>query len=369
MGAISNVAYSQWLAAYQQSDYDPYDEPNKINERETFLALSRTTASYARVSAIHFTMQLQRAACKCLTFPLCLDTLLTSCQALRWLLLYIFIHPLSIICYFLVTLLVLDRFMIFSKLKGASVKSFWDLLIRVIIAVACAGTAASLSCSFAAVPLVTEAIGIFDDVSAGYRNASATKDATASTSKAARLFSFLFAFESIMLLILTVLFLVVGLASVRRVRYTLQSMNDPTIISMRKIKGHGLDVANASMSDAAASAGRQLLRQILGTCAVIFVSMLIRATYSAFFLLAIAFQNADADDANKCVSKAPYKNRCDCYNQYSNMLTWNFYTPSFYFAVALMSQPAALLVVLWGMTSGQMLAIMKAARVNSFVEP
>jgi hypothetical protein len=51
------------------------------------------------------------------------------------------------------------------------------------------------------------------------------------------------------------------------------------------------------------------------------------------------------------------------------MLTWNFYTPSFYFAVALMSQPAALLVVLWGMTSGQMLAIMKAARVNSFVEP
>jgi hypothetical protein len=46
------------------------------------------------------------------------------------------------------------------------------------------------------------------------------------------------------------------------------------------------------------------------------------------------------------------------------MLLWLLYTPQFYFALSLVSQPIALLVALWGMTSGQTLSVMRASVVD-----
>jgi hypothetical protein len=42
------------------------------------------------------------------------------------------------------------------------------------------------------------------------------------------------------------------------------------------------------------------------------------------------------------------------------MFVWLLYTPTVYFVVLLLGQPVVMLVALWGMTSGQMLALMKA---------
>lgn len=55
-----------------------------------------------------------------------------------------------------------------------------------------------------------------------------------------------------------------------------------------------------------------------------------------------------------------YTDRCSlCYNVHNFMLIWFLYTPSFHFAVLLITQPLALLAALWGMTSRQTLVLMK----------
>jgi hypothetical protein len=50
------------------------------------------------------------------------------------------------------------------------------------------------------------------------------------------------------------------------------------------------------------------------------------------------------------------------------MFVWIMYNPSIYFAVLLASQPFALLVALWGMTSQQTLDLMKPDLQRSSVE-
>jgi hypothetical protein len=44
---------------------------------------------------------------------------------------------------------------------------------------------------------------------------------------------------------------------------------------------------------------------------------------------------------------------------YNHMFVWFLFTPSFHFAVLLVTQPLALLAALWGMTSRQTLVLMK----------
>jgi|LauGreDrversion4_2_1035121.scaffolds.fasta_scaffold1167426_2 hypothetical protein len=57
---------------------------------------------------------------------------------------------------------------------------------------------------------------------------------------------------------------------------------------------------------------------------------------------------------------AAYTNRCSaCYNMHSHMFVWFLFTPSFHFAVLLVTQPLALLAALWGMTSRQTLVLMQ----------
>ena len=46
------------------------------------------------------------------------------------------------------------------------------------------------------------------------------------------------------------------------------------------------------------------------------------------------------------------------------MLVWILYTPELFVFVTLLCQPVALLVTLWGMTSGQTIAVMRAGSLD-----
>ena len=113
------------------------------------------------------------------------------------------------------------------------------------------------------------------------------------------------------------------------------------------------------MNDAAAAAGQQLRRQIVGTAAFVFVTFLLRAVYSTMFALANRLQNSAAS----CPS-SPNANPCDasCYNVYRLVQLWLIYTPEFQLIIELISSPLALLVSLWGMTSPLMLVLMQSSR-------
>ena len=51
---------------------------------------------------------------------------------------------------------------------------------------------------------------------------------------------------------------------------------------------------------------------------------------------------------------------CDvsCYNVFTHMFYWMYYTPEFQVTIVLVSSPLTLLVALWGMTSKQTLHAM-----------
>jgi hypothetical protein len=109
-----------------------------------------------------------------------------------------------------------------------------------------------------------------------------------------------------------------------------------------------------SKSEANFISKHQLKRQIVGTCGILFVSFLIRTVVAMMLFIGGAFGNFDVA-----------VNRCGEGSNSSNLLTiWILYTPQFYFLVMLFCQPVTLLVTLWGMTSGQTLAVMRANSLN-----
>ena len=138
-----------------------------------------------------------------------------------------------------------------------------------------------------------------------------------------------------MLLLIVVAFAVVGIACARFLSAALRDMND-----------------------AAGAAGRKVRRQILGTCAFVFVTFLLRAVYSTMFALGNELQDLSAR------TSCPSSNQCDasCFNVYSLMQQWLFNTPEFQLTVVLISSPLAMIVALWGMTSDRTLQRMQSNR-------
>lgn len=107
-------------------------------------------------------------------------------------------------------------------------------------------------------------------------------------------------------------------------------------------------------SEASFISGRRLKRQIVGTCGVLFVSFTIRAALSIMWAVGALAGNVGSDS------------RCDkSLNSFALMLVWILYTPEFFVVPTLLSQPVTLLVTLWGMTSGQTIAVMRANSLDS----
>ena len=139
--------------------------------------------------------------------------------------------------------------------------------------------------------------------------------------------------EVTVLLLIIAAFLVVGVTCARRVSSALHRMGD--------------DQSEAS------AIGKKMRRQIVSTVVVVFVTFLLRATYSTMWATANALQNQGDD----CSSRLEPCNS-SCANVYLLMLKWMLYTPEFQSLVLLTSSPLSLLVALWGMTTDRMLQLM-----------
>ena len=252
------------------------------------------------------------------------------------------VYAMEFLCLSVAKLMVLDRMMEFAMPKGEGVWSRWVVGGRVVLAAVVAGNVVGLGGNVAATVYFQRAAESFSAASAAFasnntadgnnfRDLADQKAQLAYTTLSLQSFC-----EVAVLLLIIVAFAVVGVADARRIRSAL------------------LDTTFAP----AAAAGRQLRLRIAGTAAFVFVTFLLRAVYSTMYALGNELQN-QGNGVN-----CPSSTLCDvsCYNVYTLMQQWLFYTPEFQLTVVLISSPLALLVALWGMTTARTLQLMKSNR-------
>lgn len=286
-------------------------------------------------------------------------------QALRWLAAYAVVTPIAVCCLALTKLLVLDRLMEFSKLKAGDSSSRWALFGRVLVAIVVLGSTIGLVSNLVAVVLAARAADLYAMLGAGIdtfeKRNRIYQEAKSQISQAARAASVHIFFEFIMMVLVVIAFSCAGAASIRRVRAALRDARSSLAVQMKPARADRPASAMRASADVLEPAfevrGQKLLRQILITCSVVFLSFLVRSVYAGMFVVASVAQDVDGN----CVAEEESICRC---NAYADMLLWLLYTPQFYFALSLVSQPIALLVALWGMTSGQTLSVMRASVVD-----
>ena len=265
-----------------------------------------------------------------------------AAQINRWVAAFVVVYAMEFLCLSAAKLMVLDRMMEFAMRKGEGVWRRWVVGGRVVMAAVVAGNVVGLGGNVAAAVYFQRTAESWSAASAAFA-ANNTADSSnfvnlgAQQQQIAIFIQSLQSFcEVAVLLLIIVAFAVVGAACARRVSSALLDMTDA----------------------ADAAAGRQMLRQIVGTAAFVFVTFLLRAVYSTMFALANELQNSGN------YVNCPSSSFCDasCYNVYSLMRLWILYTPEFQLTVVLISSPLAMLVALWGMTSARTLQLMKSNR-------
>jgi hypothetical protein len=142
--------------------------------------------------------------------------------------------------------------------------------------------------------------------------------------------------EVVVLLIIIGAFTAVGIASVRRVRSALR------------------DLASVQKRALASALGKQLQQRITGTTTFVFLTFLVRAAFDIMKALADAQQNV----SDTCAATASGPCDAACYNVWTLLGTWQFFTPEFQLSIMLISAPLSMLVALWGMTDGRTLSLM-----------
>ncbi len=130
------------------------------------------------------------------------------------------------------------------------------------------------------------------------------------------------------------------------------------VVCARSVSSNLLVVDRASTS---AAVGRELRRQIAVTFVVVFVAFVVRSVQSTMFAVARQLQNIGQDIGRRCPGVT---SGCDasCYNLFTHIFYWMYYTPEFQVTVVLVSSPLTLLVALWGMTSMRILQTMKSSK-------
>ena len=280
----------------------------------------------------------------------------TRFQALRWLVVYLLAYPFTFCCLVTAKLLVLGRLTEFSKLK-AHASSRWSMLGRALVGTIVVGNVVGLCCNVAGSVFMLKVADSYERVAS--ENVSSTLFVNASRYElqtGINLSGVLFGFEAIILPLIVVAFVVLGAVSVRRIRAAMTAVQKAQLTSMlgaTDIVGFG---GARRASEASFISGRRLKRQILGTCGILFVSFSIRTVLST--MLAVGAVFGDSNDGTL--------SRCDEHlNNLAHMLVWILYTPEFFVVPTLLSQPVTLLVTLWGMTSGQTIAVMRANSLDS----
>lgn len=169
-----------------------------------------------------------------------------------------------------------------------------------------------------------------------------------------------FGFEVIILPVIVIAISAVGFASVRRIRAAVRNIQSTQLTSILSSDDvWQIDSRQKSMSASVASAGH-LKRQIMSTCGVVFVSFLFRTAFTTMAVFGIAFFH------NISESNSIPHSRCDdiVVSEFGFMFVWLLNSPEVFFGVTLVSQPVTLLVALWGMTSGQTIAFMRANKLE-----
>jgi hypothetical protein len=259
-------------------------------------------------------------------------------------------YPITSCCLAVSKLLVLDRLMIFSN-QASSTDSPSRLRYfgRCVVGSILVGSALGLCVNVAAVVFSEQAYRSYE--SAAKTNSSDDFEKGGKLRRDAQLTgAFHLIFETVMLLLVVIGLFFAGIKSARRFQTALSS-TDQQLLKIRDSK----QAITASEQQAYI---RRLRFQILATCIILFGSFLLRAIYVTMYALAGLFNNG-------FIECPDFTDRCSsCYNSYAHMNTWLAYTPEFFYVVVFVSEPVALLVALWGMTSGRTLSIMRSASAD-----
>ena len=256
-------------------------------------------------------------------------------QEQLWLASYVITYAIAFLCLSVAKLMALDQMMNFAVSKSRDMPRRWVIGGRIVMAGVVVGNVVGLGGNVAAAVYFEQSAGSYSAASAAYAanstaagnnfsNIVGQQSHIALSTLAVQLFC-----EVVVLLLIIVAFAVTGAACRRR-------------------------FTSAQLDDTAD--GRQLWRQIVGTAGFVFVTFLLRAVFSTM--------NAVTSELQDYGASCPSNNSCDasCFNVYTLMQTWLYYTPEFQLSVELISSPLTLLVALWGMTSKHTLRLMQSRR-------
>ena len=257
-------------------------------------------------------------------------------QASYWLAAFQVVYATEFLCLSVAKLLVLHRIADFAAPKGVGLSRRLVVGGRAVMAAVVVGNVVGLCGNIASAVLFEQTGDLEADAAAAYaaNNTAAIKVIVAEAFHRATVASSAGSVQKISevtaLLIIILAFAVVGIAGARRLSSALHHMND-----------------------AQGAFGRQILRQIVGTTAFVFVTFLLRALFSTMNALASALTVYEAGcNAGNCDPA--------CHNVWQLILYWLEFTPEFQLSVVLISSPFAMLVALWGMTSDRTLQAMQS---------
>jgi hypothetical protein len=317
--------------------------------------------NYSPYSQVRFVLQLlYNTQCSRLHSMARCQSYVTLFQSLRWFVVYLLAYPFTFCCLVTAKLLVLGRLRDFSQLR-AHASSRWSLCGRVLVCAIVVSNVIALFCNIAASVLFLKVADFYEQLAfKNVDNVTTTVFNETGTDfhKGTQLSGVFFGFEAIMLPLIVIAFLAAGAASVRRIRAAMTVVKTAQLTTMlddraTNVVGFGGARRTSDLSKASLITGHRLKRQIVGTCGILFVSFSIRAVLSLMLTTGALF------------GKSGTTARCDEKNNVVGlMLVWILYTPELVFFVTLLCQPVTLLVTLWGMTSGQTIAVMRM-RANS----
>jgi hypothetical protein len=243
---------------------------------------------------------------------------------LRWAAAYYVMYPMELWFTLLAKLTVLARLQHFSS--TAHQRSRWSACNRVSAAIV-------LLCMFAgfigncvaavyyirASDLMGEAAAAFavNKASLGYNISllARQEDAVANNCSSVQRFS-----EMSVLIVVIVTFLVVGVLSSRVISSVLHHLLRAASM-LASSAGSRRSAEIRILVRQAKTQGEELQVRVVVTIALIFLTVLLRATVSVFYAVAQTFQ----DNGNSCSG-----NRCSpCHNVYSNIQGWILYTPEY----------------------------------------
>ena len=266
-------------------------------------------------------------------------------------------YAIEFLCLSAAELMVLDRMKDFAAAQGPGMRNRWVLGGRIVMAAVVLGNAVGLAANAAAAVHFQKAAEAASAASSyfasnntqdgnTYRKFSGTEAQIAFSIASVQSFC-----EVVVLLLIVLAFALVSIACIRRVASALHALNSMPIAATdpnlhQQLHGRAIGL------------GRQMQRKIVVTTGFVFVAFVLRSVVSTMLAVAYQLQNS----GNTC-SPTSNSNPCDasCTNMYTHIAWWNNYTPEFLPTVVLISSPLALLVALWGMTSKDLLLLMKSS--------